>query len=375
MEETWDSCDGLLADISARSESFAAAQQIAPDIIERFRSIGIYRALVANEFGGDERTPGEFCRKIEAISEADGSSGWVASFGVASIYLAALPRETLCKIYGAGPDVIFAAGIYPIQAVQKNEDVYSISGHWKFASGCTGADLLGAGIKIGSGEAGGLPRVAVMPAADAEIVPNWNVIGMRGTGSHDVVCSGVAVSEDWTFERGGKPSIDAALYRYPTVAFAAQVLAAVGLGVARSAMNDVIEFAGRRRSITGAPAPGDRAYVQSEIGKAEARLRSARAYFYQATDDVWQTVHSGAIASREDVTMIRLASTHLAETSADVARIACELAGTMAIYDSHRLSRAMRDAHVVKTHALLNIGTYPSAGAVLLGLPAPAEYP
>jgi alkylation response protein AidB-like acyl-CoA dehydrogenase len=105
----------LLADIKARRSEFITGQRIPADIIEGFKRLGVYRAMVAKRFGGEERTPAEFCRLIETISEADGSAGWVASFGSAACYLAALPEETLRKVYAKGPDVVFAGGLFPLQ--------------------------------------------------------------------------------------------------------------------------------------------------------------------------------------------------------------------------------------------------------------------
>ncbi|NEW92896.1 acyl-CoA dehydrogenase family protein, partial [Rhodopseudomonas sp. BR0M22] len=265
--------DALVADIRARRAEFSAQQHVSQDIIERLRKAGIYRAMVARIFGGDEKSPAEFCRMIEKISQADGSTGWVASFGAAATYLAALPEPTLRKLYANGPDVVFAGGLFPLQPAKRTPDGFLVNGTWKFGSGSTGASLIGVGIQVEGDSSGGLPRVAVMPADKVEIRPNWNVIGLEGTGSHDLVVKDVVVPEEWTLIRGGAASVDADIYRYPSLGLAAQVLAVVGLGVARAALDDVIEMAGGRVSITGAPKLADRGYVQVAVAKAEAELR------------------------------------------------------------------------------------------------------
>ena len=109
-----------------------------------------------------------------------------------------------------------------------------MNGRWSWASGCTAAAYLGVGIKVDDGSAeSGLPRMAVIPRESATIVDNWDVNGLRGTGSHDIEVTGLVVPEDWTFIRGGASSLDTPLFRYPTLAIASQVLAVVGLGAAR----------------------------------------------------------------------------------------------------------------------------------------------
>jgi alkylation response protein AidB-like acyl-CoA dehydrogenase len=312
---------------------------------------------------------------IEAISEADGSAGWVASFGASATYLAALPEATLREYYANGPDVVFAGGLFPLQPARRTPDGFVVKGRWKFGSGCTGASRIGVGITIEGDQTGALPRVAVMPADQVTIVKNWDVIGLQGTGSHDLMVDNVLVPEEWTMIRGGAPTIDAAVYRYPTLGLAAQVLAVVGLGVARSALNEVIEMSGGRASITGAPKMADRAYVQSEIAKAEASLRSARAFFYDATESLWNTVLAGSKPDVEAASLLRLASTHAARTGAEVSRVACALAGTTSIVTGHGLARAMCDSLVVAQHAFLSEGTLQSAGRVLLGLSNPPGFP
>ena len=365
----------LLADIKARRGEFTAQQQLTADIVERFRRVGIYRAMVARIFGGDERSPAEFCRMIEAIAEADGSAAWVASFGAAATYLAALPEPTLRKLYAAGPDIVFAGGLFPLQPARRLADGFLVNGVWKFGSGCTGASLLGVGIAVQGDDSGGLPRVAVMPAAKVQIRKNWDVIGLEGTGSHDLVVDNVVVPEEWTLIRGGSASVDAAVYRYPSLGLAAQVLAVVGLGIARGALNEVIEMAGGRVSITGAPKLADRGYVQVAVAKAEASLRAARAFFYDATEEVWRMVVAGDKPSVEATTVLRLAASHAAKTGAEVSRIATELTGTTSIYQGHPLARALTDSFVVAQHAFLNEGTMQNAGRVLLGLPSVPGFP
>ena len=88
---------------------------VSLDIIEKLKKIGVYRALVPARFGGEECSPREFCELIEKLSMADGSVGWVASFGMSPAYLAGLPESTLAQIYQDSPDVVFAGGIFPPQ--------------------------------------------------------------------------------------------------------------------------------------------------------------------------------------------------------------------------------------------------------------------
>ncbi|QLH20142.1 acyl-CoA dehydrogenase family protein [Streptomyces sp. Rer75] len=358
--------DDVLTVVAERQPEFEEKRHIPRDVIDVFKRAGIYRASTPKRFGGDPLPPARFLSLIERISAVDGSAGWVASFGSSLVYLAALPLETQAELYADGPDVVFAGGLFPVQTAERVEGGYRVRGRWKFASGCTGADVLGVGIKAGE-DATGRPLTAVLRPGQVRIADNWNVVGMRGTGSHDLVVDGAVVPEEWTFVRGGEPTVDEALYRYPTVPYAAQVLAVVGLGVARAALDQAIA-AGGRASYTGAPRPADRATYRIAVSQAEAQLRSARAFFYEATEETWETVVAGGPATARQTGLLRLAAAHLAKTSFEVVRAAYQLGGIAAIADDSPMQRYLRDASVVPQHAFLQEGMYDGAGAVLMGV-------
>lgn len=361
----------VLAEIRARREEFDAKRHVPKDMVARLKQIGVYRAATPRCFGGDACSPSDFLRLVETISEADGSAGWVASFGSAAVYLAALPRDTLARLYADSPDIAFAGGLFPIQPAQKADGGWRISGTWKFASGCKGADVLGVGIGTGNG---GKPLTAVLQPEAVEIVENWEVIGLRGTGSHDLRIQDAFVADEWTFVRGGTPSIDEPLYRYPSIAYAAQVLAVVNLGVARAALDEVSVMAGGRSGITGAPKMADRAYLRIAVAKAESTLRSARSFFYDATDAAWDSILKGDAVSPEQTSLLRLSAVQAARAGAEAVQTAYLLAGTAAIYDGHPLQRYLRDAMVVTQHAFLGEGMYDGAGSVFLGVPPMPGY-
>ena len=357
--------DALLQEIRNRRSEFEDQKFISQDIIEKYKKIGVYRAMLPKALGGDERSPIEFLLMVEAIAAADGSAGWVASFGMNPAYLSALPHETIDKVWSKTPNIVFAGGIFPTQKAKKVEGGYIVSGCWKFGSGSMGASLIGVGIQADNGEP--LPRMAVIPAEKVKIIPNWDVIGMVGTGSHDLVVEDVFVPEEWTFIRGGKPNIDSSFFKYPTLAFAAQVLSVTTAGLAREALDVVIGMAAGRQSVTGAPNLGEREYVQIQIAKAEAKLRSSRAFFYETTEDAWKTILNGSEPSRNQINLIRLATTNLTHECADVIRAAYEVTGMTGSYNDHPLSRIVRDSMMCTQHAFMGAITLKNAGAMLFG--------
>ncbi|MFL9938325.1 acyl-CoA dehydrogenase family protein [Paraburkholderia graminis] len=373
------SLDVLIDEVERRRDEFDALSHVPRDMVAKMKRAGIFRASTPKRFGGDALPPPRFLEMLERIAIADGSTAWVAAFGSANTYLASLPVETQAEIYASGPDQVFAGGLYPLQKAERLEGGYRVSGQWRFASGCKGADWIGVG--IGGAPAGaddknaGKPFTAVFPASEVEIVENWNVVGMQGTGSHDLRLKDKYVDERWTFVRGGVALIDEPLYRYPAVSYQAQVHAAVNVGLARAALDLLAGMSGVTKTTTGAPRLADRAYYRSGLAQAEAQWRSARAFFFDAAEASWRTVLAGDPVLPAEANLLRLSATHAAHTCAHIVMQAYKMAGVGAIYRESRMQRLVRDSIVVTQHAFLGEGTYDASGAVFVGIPPVTPYP
>jgi alkylation response protein AidB-like acyl-CoA dehydrogenase len=352
-----------------RRDEFNAQRFVPKDYIDLLKKAGMYRASTPKVFGGEPIAPSAFMKLVERISEVDPATGWVSSFGSSLIYLAALPIETQRKIYAAGPDVAFGAALFPLREGRSVPGGYVCSGVWQFASGCRGVDILGIGLS-GGPQSQGRPLTAVVAPEDVEIIENWDVAGMQATGSHAIRTENLFVAEEMTFVRGGEPQIDEPLVRYPSLAYAAQVLAVVTLGAARAALDYTVDGGAAHTSITGGSAKGNRSVYKTGLARAEAELRSARAFFYDSSDEVWEKAVNGEPITDRDQAMLRLAATHAAHVGRAAVLTAFDLAGTGAIYQTHPLQRFLRDALIPAQHAMLANNTYEAAGALLLGLDA-----
>nr|WP_171259544.1 acyl-CoA dehydrogenase family protein [Acinetobacter proteolyticus] len=375
MDSNTTQLDALCQEIRERacSGEFDNQAYVSQDIIEKLKQIGVYRALVPKRFGGNEWSPKQFCELIEQLSKADGSVGWVASFGMSPAYLGSLPEATLEQLYKDSPDIVFAGGIFPPQPAEITDDGVVVSGRWKFSSGCMGADIVGVGISPQKdNEAQGLPRMAVMPANKAQIDMTWDTVGLKGTGSHDLVVKDVLVAKEWTFVRGEPSKLPEPFFKYPSLSLATQVLTVVGIGVAAAAIEEFQKLAPGKSSITGGAEIASRPVTQYEFAQVEAEFKAARVWFYDTMQIVWNEVLAGRTPSAEQISDMRLSCTHVARVCARVTRKIQMLAGMTAIYTHNPFSRFVNDTNVVTQHAFMGDATLQNAGLVSFGMkPAP----
>lgn len=375
MDSNTTQLDALCQEIRERActGEFDNQAYVSQDIIDKLKQIGVYRALVPKRFGGNEWSPKQFCELIEQLSKADGSVGWVASFGMSPAYLGSLPEATLEQLYKDSPDIVFAGGIFPPQPAEITDAGVVVSGRWKFSSGCMGADIVGVGISPQKdNEAQGLPRMAVMPANKAQIDMTWDTVGLKGTGSHDLVVKDVLVAKEWTFVRGEPSKLPEPFFKYPSLSLATQVLTVVGIGVAAAALEEFQKLAPGKSSITGGAEIANRPVTQYEFAQAEAEFKAARVWFYDTMQIVWNEVLAGRIPSAEQISDMRLSCTHVARVCARVTRKIQMLAGMTAIYTHNPFSRFVNDTNVVTQHAFMGDATLQNAGLVSFGMkPAP----
>lgn len=201
------------------------------------------------------------------------------------------------------------------------------------------------------------------------------MLGLRATGSNDIVAKDVVISKDWAAQRGGPVQYTDALYQYPALCFAALNHAVVNLGIARAAIDDMVEIAKAKASITGAPRPADRAYVHLALSKADAKLRGARAFFYEQTDVMWQIVKAGEVPTIEEKALVRLAASNAARVGAEVVQEMYTLAGTTATKMSHAMQRRVRDSMMVTQHAFVSEGNLENAGRVMVEMVPTPGFP
>lgn len=355
-----------LSVLEEKRDEFNSQGYVPREYINLLKMAGLYRASTPATFGGEPQAPADFLEQIEKISAVDPSTGWVASFGSALVYFAALPIETQEQIYGRGIDIAFAGGMFPILEAKRVEGGYIANGQWLFASGCAGADLLGVGLK-GGPETSGKPLTALVHPDDVTIAKNWDVSGMKATGSNNIVIKDLFIPEAHTFVRGGPPTIDEPLVRYPALAYAAQVLAVTALGAARGALDHLRIHGSAKASVTGGTAKGNRPVYKIGIAKAEAELSSARAWFYEITRYVWSKALNDDVITQEDKALLRISATHAAQSGRRVVLQAFDLAGTSAIYRTHPLQRFVQDGLVPAQHAMLQENTLEAGGSILLG--------
>lgn len=363
--------------IRARSGEIEKARRLPADLAATLAKAGIFRMAVPKAIGGLETDAATLLRVIEEAGAADASVGWCVMIGsTAGMNSAYLPTDVAREIFGP-PETITGGVFAPMGRASLEGDHYVLSGRWSWASGSANCHWLIGGATIHENGkpkllASGAPedRKLIFPARDATLIDSWHATGLCGTGSGEMEVKDlrVPVARSVSYVTG-KPVASGPLYAFPVFGLLALGIAAVALGNARSAIEDLIELAGGKKPMGSKRTLAERSTAQSALAMAEAELRSARAFFYEAVSEAWEVATRAGAVEATARAALRLAATNAARKSADVARSMYDLAGGSSVFLSSPLQRRFRDAHVATQHLMVSPPTYELTGRLLMGLP------
>ncbi len=366
----------MLPEIRAASADAEAARRLPDALAAKLDDAGFFRMTLGRESGGLEVDPLTAAKVVEILSTASPSVGWVVMIIASSLFWMArvLPEEARDEVFPAGRASNIAGTVVPHGRADRVPGGWRVSGQWPFCSGCHQAAWLACGAWLHDGEgpiqsAEGRPewRLFLVPADDCEILDTWHTSGLRGTGSHDFVVNGVFVPDRRVFPHplAGAPVRPERHYAFPGVSIA--MMSGVALGAARGAVDSLLELLEAkvdRRSGRLAASAFDR---QMDLASAEALTGSARAYLYQALEELWAAVMAGEDPGLRLRAQYRLACTNAVSSSVQAVDRAHSAAGTNAIYVPSSLDGYFRDVRAVAAHAFVRPATLADGGLLLLG--------
>ncbi len=367
----------LLERIAAEGPAMDADGQLPGDLALELARAGVFRSTVPESIGGLETPLVELLAVIEEVARHHGSTGWCVMIGAVTGLLSGyLDPEDAQVVYGTDPNVITGGAYAPTgRAVRGPGNTLTVTGRWEWGSGSANCSWLlgGAMLVDDAGELvkddPGLPqmRLCYAPASDVQIVENWDVLGMRGTGSNDLVMDAVRIPIGRTVSLFDDPWSEGPLWKFPPFGMLALGVGAVSLGVARSAMDAFIDLGSAKRPSMGGRSLGQRSTVRGEVARCEAHLRAANALFHGEVSRAWTVAEQGVEFDLAQRASLRLAATHAATVAADVCVRLHRLGGGTSVRHGQVLERTVRDSLTATQHVMVGGQLFESVGAVLFG--------
>ena len=354
-------------------DTFDEDRQLPRTLVDALHAAGLFRLWLPHALGGAELPPLPFLEVIEELSRQDGSLGWCtvipAGYGRLS---GALEEDVARRIFGAGG--LLVGTLNPTGKAVAEPGGYRVSGRWSYGSFIGYGDwVLGNCIMQGGKTEGPEFRLCLFPRADVEVFDIWHVGGLRATGSNDFQVSELFVPEEHTIRLEDfqpPPRRPGPLYAVPMTSTFVSCIATVTLGIARAAIESVIEIGADKRSAGGSTVLRDKPLAQADLARAEALVRGARAYLFDELGTMWQDTLAGRAIPLRARAAVRLAACYATECAIRAVDLMYQSAGGAALFTGSRLERCFRDIHAGGQHVAVSMqANLEPVGRVLFGLP------
>ncbi len=360
--------------IASNAEKGEELGRLTEEVAQALHDTGAFKIGIPHDLGGYEFSPRQVIETIAKVSYADASAGW--SFmalqmvtGTTGAYLGADGARDLFPDVDGGRYALIAGQGTRLGKAVRAEGGYRISGHWSFASGIAHASHIHTAALC---EETGQALVFTFPKEQARLVDNWDVMGLRATSSIDYICEDLFVPDSHVYE---VTTMDArnggAIYRMGLANMSGICHTGWALGVGRRMLDEMKVLAAKKTGTPGASV--DTGQFYAEYARAEATLRTARAWAMEVWEDNEATLDAGDLLTTEQETLTRLMLNTTTWSVHEVGQTVYKWAATAALRRGD-LQRFFRDLHAGTQHITSGPVVLQNCGKWLSGLAPNARW-
>ncbi|MCM3725892.1 acyl-CoA dehydrogenase family protein [Neobacillus cucumis] len=379
--ELVENARSLIPTLREHSEEIEKTNTLPPAVIEEMKNKGTLKVLRPHLFGGYQTNMRTYTEVVTEISRGNGSAGWFCALSNIRDYMISYTfgEKALSEIYPPGKDVVLAGNFKPIKCnIKKVDGGYFIEeAQWPFVSGSPHADWCYFGFPIADDNGGVEMAIMVIPRDELEVLDDWYVMGLKGSGSNSCRIQNVFVPEhrvslDRLASKGHylvEPLKDVALYRSSFVPSLTLSIVAPALGLAQAAMDLYMERlpkAGIGNTFYNKQNEAPITHLQ--VAQAQLKIDSAELHLYRAVDKIDEYADRGIIMDKAEIVKVKADFGYVNQLCKEAIDLLVAGVGSMFTYETNMLQRVYRDFLTMHLHGFITpsslIETY---GRVLCG--------
>ncbi|MEE4660476.1 MAG: flavin-dependent monooxygenase [Halieaceae bacterium] len=355
-----------------------ADRKVPEETIRDFQEAGFFKILQAEQYGGYAMDPQVFYAVGLEIARACMSSAWV--LGVVAVHnwqLALFDDQAAKDVWGEDPSVLISSSYAPVGKVTPVEGGYRLSGRWSFSSGCEHCKWVFVGAVVPTEDE---PfnmqnyRTFLVPIEDYEIVDNWDVVGLQGTGSHDVVIDDVFVPEHRTHkvidgfncDNPGNAVNTAPLFRMPFMQVFVRAVCTASLGALEGQLEAYKEVASTRQA---GPVPmKNDPFARRIAAEVKSEIEQMKLVMYRNFDEMMACTRAGEPIPVEDRVRYRYDSAIVADRCVELSGKMLKAVGSTGIRNGSKVLENHLDILASQAHVANHSTPFAiNMGGVLLG--------
>ena len=354
--------------IASKSADQREARKMSKEVVDALKECGFFTMLLPKQWGGLERKPQDFFAEQVRIAEADMSTAWAGGIiAVHAFQLALMSEEAQREVYEADPNTLISSSYNPVGArAEMCEGGFMLHGRWGWSSGsdhCTWA-LLG-GVIPGDGY-----RTFLVPRNQYDIEDTWDVMGLQGTGSNDVVISDpIFVPDHRTHKQmDGFNCVndqDNPMYDLSWEQTFVRVVNSAAIGALKKAVKVFVESKQGNSTTDMTKFAGD-VETQERLAKVLNTIGELEAVMYHNFDKMEAASWKPTL---EDRIMYRYQASIVIDKAIEAIDTLFEVAGGRSVFNGHPLQQLWHDIHIARCHVANNPTAFArNLGSVALGM-------
>ena len=364
--------------VEAEADATDRARTMTRSVVDALAASGLNHLQVPRELGGHEADVDTTLDVLEEVAHQDGSIGWSYMANAnATAMCSMFDPDAARKMIEGRPEVVCAGQFVSRGKARRADGGFEVHGRFQFGSGIAQATWVGGGALVRDADGhpevndAGMPKALafLVPSDNVEIADNWDVMGLRGTGSFDYSIPEQFVEEGrsfWLFD--GEPRCGGGVYRLGVVAFAGIGHAAWALGVARRALDEIQGILTSGRARIGGTEMREQQVTQRAFSENTLALRSVSLLVHDTIGSIVQRLDAGDPMTKAMQDELVSAVTYATNVGMDVVRWAYMSSGSAGLRNPSVLQRCFRDMCVGTQHIYVDPRCYDEMGKGLLGI-------
>jgi 3-hydroxy-9,10-secoandrosta-1,3,5(10)-triene-9,17-dione monooxygenase len=363
-----------LAETDAETE---ARRSLSERAVALLHESGLSRMMAPARYGGHELPPRALVEANMVVARGSAAASWVQMVcGAHTFIVGRFPREGQDEVFGPDPGCLIPGAPSAQGTCRRAAGGFLLDGRWPFCSGVDHGDWLLLGSRGTRGDDGPATpgMLVVVPKADLTVDDTWYTLGMRGTGSKDVVATEVFVPEHRAVRMGDAflgtvPGVTAPLYRLPIGATLATMALGTIVGMAECALEAFIGQTQTRVDAYSGERKVQRVGLQSRVAEASAEIAHARSLAGRNCAVLEAAMQQPPPMATPDRAELRWNAAYGNELCRRALERMFAAAGAKAAHDTNVLQRFFRDINTSTHHAILDFDSaLEMRGKALLGV-------
>jgi alkylation response protein AidB-like acyl-CoA dehydrogenase len=369
----------LIPLIDRAGDRIERGRRIPADVLDALHDARLFRLLIPRSCDGEEVEPATLFQVTEAIAQGDGSVAWCIGQGSGASIASAYVKPDVARTVFGDKRAVAATG--PNNTISKAvacDGGYRITGEWGFASGSPHASWMFGHATVH--EPDGKPRLGpsgkplelrtmIFPKSSAKMADDWNVMGLKGTGSVSYSVNDLFVPDDFSFTRESDADRrePGPLYRFSMFNLFGVGFSGVALGLARRALDDFIKLATVKKPYAATTLLCDNNTIQSQVGLSEATLQAARTYVIETYRRHYKDVMQGLRFDQAMRIQNRIVTCFAIQKAREVMNFVYHAAGANAIFENNPFERRFRDLNTATQQGQGAYSNFEQLGQTLMG--------